>query len=322
MARSDLANNAFRNAQRLLDNTFEPFTTITRQDATKLAQDMKLDDSVTNLDGSPFNLNMNQGYEAEAIGYDTAESPITEEDLLPTKNSGYFDINPDMKLSEGLAGHIKPYDTDSPHQALDLIRKAAETLVPSTGATLSEDFMKIYDKQFGTEYTDIQGLVKDLETKKTLDDGYNEKIDNWSPHKSAEGGNRTIAYGHKLKDAEVKGSYVQLGNQQIPFSQVTDKIAGQVFDQDWSKATEEAEKWFTSKAWNKLDPMYQELATELMFNMGYSKVSNTKVGYKRFKAASIAGNKEEALKNIRRTYGPAKKSLRSRTDRLENHFTR
>ena len=89
MARSDLANNAFRNAQRLLDrtmdSTFEPVTTITRQDAEKLARDMKLDDTVTNLDGSPFSMNMNQEYEAEPSPVNLTPPVIQEEDLLPKK---------------------------------------------------------------------------------------------------------------------------------------------------------------------------------------------------------------------------------------------
>ena len=89
MARSDLANNAFRNAQRLLDrtmdSTFEPVTTITRQDAEKLARDMKLDPTVTNLDGSPFSMNMNQDYEAEPVPVDLTPPVITEKELLPKK---------------------------------------------------------------------------------------------------------------------------------------------------------------------------------------------------------------------------------------------
>ena len=89
MARSDLANNAFRNAQRLLDrtmdSTFEPVTTITRQDAEKLARDMKLDDTVTNLDGSPWNTNMNQEYEAEPASVDLTPPVVQEENLLPKK---------------------------------------------------------------------------------------------------------------------------------------------------------------------------------------------------------------------------------------------
>jgi len=96
MARSDLANNAFRNAQRLLDrtmdSTFEPVTTITRQDAEKLARAMKLDDTVTNLDGSPFSMNMNQEYEAEPSPVNLTPPVIQEEDLLPKKNWNYFDM--------------------------------------------------------------------------------------------------------------------------------------------------------------------------------------------------------------------------------------
>lgn len=142
MARNDLANNAFRNAQRLLDNTmdktFEPVTTITRQDATKLAHKMKLDDTVTNLDGSPFNINMNQNYgEADALPLApdaTMESGITEEDLLPKKNWKGIPFLDDMvekvdKLGSDFQDYMQPYlpnDTE-PSETFQESLKAAES---------------------------------------------------------------------------------------------------------------------------------------------------------------------------------------------------
>ena len=184
MARSDLANNAFRNAQRLLDrtmdSTFEPVTTITRQDAEKLARDMKLDPTVTNLDGSPWNTNMNQEYEAEPSPVNLTPPVIQEEDLLPKTNWNYFDMlekaekvkaNKMFPLGQGVENDIpgfdfvtnwgKYYQTDDSliKNTQARYRLALDYTVPKEAEASIDIAADIFDTDKGYSAEDITGFL-------------------------------------------------------------------------------------------------------------------------------------------------------------------
>jgi len=58
----------------------------------------------------------------------------------------------------------------------------------------------------GDELDSQMDIIKELEN--SIGAGKNEKDGKWYPHKSVEGGNPTIAYGHKIKDEELEaGTY-------------------------------------------------------------------------------------------------------------------
>ena len=86
-------------------------------------------------------------------------------------------------------------------------------------------------------------VVKDMEND--TQKGFNQETKTWFPHESPEKGNDTIAFGHKLSDEEQANNYVYIGNEKVPFSELTTERANELFLQDWDKATTDAEKWFT-----------------------------------------------------------------------------
>jgi hypothetical protein len=149
MAYRDLSRNAFRNAQRLLDrtynDTFEPVTTITRQDADDLAYQMKLDPNVTNYDGSSFDINNPQGYfnnGVETYPYSNDNSEIVETDL----NQKYpnFNLNKEQQQKIDLIREPEPEKTFL-EQNLDMVKNQFSkdlTSLKKTFFTYNWDFLK------------------------------------------------------------------------------------------------------------------------------------------------------------------------------------
>jgi len=150
--------------------------------------------------------------------------------------------------------------------------------------------------------------------------GFDRKTKTWKPHKSPEGGNDTVAYGHKLTDEEQKNGYVVIENQKVLFDQLTNDLAKKLYMQDWENHTNTARKWF-GVDWNKLNAGQQLIATELVFNMG-NKVTTGKTEYLQFKQKLLA-NDPTFIDQINRTYTDTtgnKRSLTERTDPIKNWY--
>lgn len=82
-------------------------------------------------------------------------------------------------------------------------------------------------------------------------DGWDGSL--WTPHKSAEGGSDTIAYGHKIKAGE-------------DFSKgITEKQAEQLLKKDLEEAESVASK---VDGYQGLEEEYQLVLTEIAFNVG------------------------------------------------------
>lgn len=90
------------------------------------------------------------------------------------------------------------------------------------------------------------------------------KGDRFMPYGSAEGGNPTIGYGHKLTDSEVKSGRFDEG--------ITTEEAEKLFVKDVRKAKNRARDYFKGRfgkqAWNELDPHRRAMAIEFAFNIG------------------------------------------------------
>ena len=161
-------------------------------------------------------------------------------------------------------------------------------------------------------------LVKDMEND--TQKGFNQETKTWSPHKSPEKGNDTIAFGHKLSDEEQANNYVYIGNEKVPFSELTTERANELFSQDWGKATTDAEKWFKDD-WESLTQQNKLLATELIFNMGLTKVADKDKGFKNFKEKAI-NNNPDVLNEINRTYKKDGKNVRTgRGDKIRRRIS-
>ena len=163
-----------------------------------------------------------------------------------------------------------------------------------------------------TKPVDFHSLIQDLENgrKKGWTGDY------WTPHDSVEGGNQTIAYGHKLSDDEQKGGYVNIEGEQVPFSELTEEKGQKLYHQDWGKSQTVAESWF-GEDWSTLDENAKLYATELVFNMGNS-VTKGNTEYKKFKQKAVSG--EDYLSEIGRTFVNTKGErvpLTSRVNKLQ-----
>ena len=150
--------------------------------------------------------------------------------------------------------------------------------------------------------------------------GFDRKTKTWKPHKSPEGGNDTVAYGHKLTDEEQNNGYVIIQNQKVLFDELNNDLAKKLYMQDWEKHTNTAREWF-GQDWNKLNHGQQLIATELVFNMG-NKVTKGKTEYSQFKQKLLA-NDPTFIDQINRTYTNTKgnkRSLIERTDPIKNWY--
>lgn len=89
--------------------------------------------------------------------------------------------------------------------------------------------------------------------------GYDEKKQLWFPHDSPEGGNPTIAYGHKLTDEEVSAGTYDKG--------ITMSDARRLLNSDVDKHRARAREYFGEEGWNELRTDEQNMLTEFAFNV-------------------------------------------------------
>lgn len=168
-------------------------------------------------------------------------------------------------------------------------------------------------------------LIKDVENANKT--GFKQGK-GWLPHKSAEGGTRTIAYGHKLSDQEEKGGYVELPNGDIvEFSDrgLTDEEAEMLLNSDISKARRVAAKQWNGAQdveFDSLSPLHQNLLSEIVFNIGSLRSSSGSFGWPSL-AEGIKNNdteviKEELMRSFTTPSGQ-KRKLTRRVDKIREY---
>ena len=119
-----------------------------------------------------------------------------------------------------------------------------------------------------------QGFVTALkEVENSVKSGYDKATGVWVPHRSLEGGNDTLGYGHKLTDTEVKQGYVEVSGKKYKFkkddSELTERVASKLLKQDVDAAVERLQKnW---KGFDKLPMKYQRVLVSIQFNVGDTK---------------------------------------------------
>ena len=135
------------------------------------------------------------------------------------------------------------------------------------------------------------------------------KNNKWYPHKSAEGGNKTIAYGHKLKAGE-------------DFSKgITDTQALQLLTKDLDTAKANAkihiDNLHGAGTFDKLDVKRQEMLTGFQFNLG---TLNT---FSNFVKAVVKNDKKGMKKEYLRYYkNPETKKMMQVKDRNVQFYKR
>ena len=90
---------------------------------------------------------------------------------------------------------------------------------------------------------------------------------NWTPHKSLEGGTDTLAFGHKLTEEEAKTGKVKIGNKIVNvYEGISMDQAKKLLRQDIKKSKQEIKK--EDKNFAKLPKKYQDILVNIKFNVG------------------------------------------------------
>jgi len=218
----------------------------------------------------------------------------------------------------GLGTGNRPTDGELnglPNQRIEDIRARMSTLQGDT------------DSSIQTKNTDVEerykAVVKGEENSMAHSRG-GFSGGRWFPHKSPEGGEDTIGWGHKLngEDIEFEASARNSG--------LTPASADIIFENDWAKAKEKAESQFTRwypglpkadkakvktgkntervAAWGDLSHKGKVLLTEIAFNVRGG-LTTTTDGARRFEwpslvKAIVKDDKAEMKKHIGRTFTP------------------
>lgn len=143
----------------------------------------------------------------------------------------------------------------------------------------------------------------------------------WFPHKSAEGGTRTIAYGHKLSQAEDTGNFIELPDGTVVDLNsrgLTPDEAEQLLQNDIRRHRRVAEtQWNASQSteFSSLNPLHQDILTEIAFNIGTLN-SGKKFGWPSL-AKGILNNDTDVIKQeISRSFTDAQGRRRQLTSRV------
>ena len=90
----------------------------------------------------------------------------------------------------------------------------------------------------------------------------------WFPHKSIEGGTRTVGWGHKITADEKKRGVIKVGEQLVNFKNgMTPQQVNQLYEQDTAKARSIARKSLVKNK-SDIEPNELQALTSLIYNVG------------------------------------------------------
>lgn len=150
----------------------------------------------------------------------------------------------------------------------------------------------------------LRELLKEVENE--AKEGF--KNGQWSPHKSVEGGTRTVAYGHKLSEEEDQGNYIILPSGDVvdlDTRGLTPEEAEQLLDSDINKKRNVAKtQWNNSQdtPFDQLDPLHKELLTEITFNIGTLKNKSGSFGWPSLAEGIVNNDKDKIKSELMRSY--------------------
>jgi GH24 family phage-related lysozyme (muramidase) len=152
--------------------------------------------------------------------------------------------------------------------------------------------------------TDFINFIKLIENVSKT--GYDNRKKLWFPHKSPEGGLKTIGYGHKIQSAEEERRLMSTG--------LTDKEAEDMLIKNLTiasrRAKSDVQKRFPGAV---LDQAQMEMLTEFAFNLG------SLTGFPKFTDAVVKGDWSTAKKEYHRNYTD-KDGNKHRLDRRNTAF--
>ena len=150
--------------------------------------------------------------------------------------------------------------------------------------------------------------------KKFLD--YIEKVENPNLkhgmiHKSAEGGNDTIAFGHKLTDKEIKENKVY----GYSLNNLTKNDAKRILILDLQKADEQLQVDY-GKKYTELDNKRKQMLIDFQYNMGSGGVNK----FKKFKEGLFSNNIDKMKKEYKRGFTNKEGEFKNLTGRNADFF--
>lgn len=95
--------------------------------------------------------------------------------------------------------------------------------------------------------------------------GFDKQSNLWKPHGSLEGGNATLAYGHKITDEEKASGVIKIGNESVRIDAgLTETQALKLLEQDTAIARDAVDSLVTVP----LNANQKEALTSLVYNVG------------------------------------------------------
>lgn len=134
-----------------------------------------------------------------------------------------------------------------------------------------------------TDYNKVAFYHALMEVENGIRLGWDREKELWFPHESFEGGNPTIAYGHKLTDLEFKENFFGRG--------ITEKQATQLmiddFEHHFYQAEREFKVFYAAETYAALPEAYKMLLGEIRFNVGSLFRRDGKFGWPKLAQAMI-----------------------------------
>lgn len=163
-------------------------------------------------------------------------------------------------------------------------------------------------------------FVKSVEN--SIKAGWKNSVKMWYPHRSPEGGNDTIAYGHKLKDSEVLKYKHGLSNRDAMKLLISDlRKAEQIAKHDlkwlvYHQPEHYKLKSNSRKSYDELGPTEKQMAIEFAFNLGGLKKFPT------FFTALLNGDSEKMKQEYQRSYSKdgQRYPVKERNEQFYNYF--
>ena len=174
----------------------------------------------------------------------------------------------------------------------------------------------------------IKSLVYEVIQNEENDRGEIEDSDNWNkttkrwlPHKSAEGGTQTIAYGHKFATQAEADAVTASGG-------ITEEKAVEWFKEDMATAEGRAKKEYEVKypdhKWSSLDTLGKLMLTEVVYNIGTLKDKEGEYDWTKLSVAVQKKDFKVAKGQLSRTYPKdgVKVALVKRTNALKKVYAK
>jgi len=153
------------------------------------------------------------------------------------------------------------------------------------------------------------------EVENSVKAGFSSKHQKWFPHKSAEGGTDTLAYGHKLTREEDKTGLVTIGGVPVNVKKdgITNEQANTLLTQDLKTALIRARSEWNGqfkdkKAFDDLKLKYQGVLVDLVFNVGtmMNKVNPKRFGWPILGSYIVDDNEPKVRSGMVRSYTDTK----------------